>query len=127
MYKFCSVYLAQDPQLPEKWTGILEARYEGPPPFAFDQFGLNTIDPTSSEDCLKLNVFSRQTNTNHRAPVMVFIYGGGFIQGSSQQLFYSPDFFMQKDVVVVTFNYRIGALGKYILLKRNNLDKQYKM
>lgn len=45
---------------------------------------------------------------------MVFIYGGGYITGSSGQLMYGPDLLMQKDVVLVTFNYRVGALGKVV-------------
>lgn len=45
---------------------------------------------------------------------MVYIHGGGFIAGSSAQLMYGPDLLMQKDVVLVTFNYRLGALGIYI-------------
>lgn len=43
---------------------------------------------------------------------MVFIHGGGYIAGSSSQLMYGPDLLMQKDIVLVTFNYRLGALGK---------------
>lgn len=45
---------------------------------------------------------------------MVFIHGGGYIAGSSAQLMYGPDLMMQKDVVLVTFNYRLGALGKVV-------------
>lgn len=50
----------KDPQLPEKWTEPLEARYEGPSAPGVDIFGGNTIDPFASEDCLRLNVFTRQ-------------------------------------------------------------------
>lgn len=45
-------------------------------------------------------------------PVMVFIYGGGFTSGST--VIYGPDFLMQKDVVLVTINYRVGALGTFL-------------
>lgn len=42
---------------------------------------------------------------------MVFIYGGAFILGSSEEILYGPDLLLQKNVVVVTFNYRLGVFG----------------
>ncbi|XP_073819348.1 esterase B1-like isoform X2 [Musca autumnalis] len=44
-------------------------------------------------------------------PVMVWIYGGGFHVGEATRIYYSPDYFMQKDVILVTFNYRLGIFG----------------
>lgn len=46
---------------------------------------------------------------------MVWIYGGGYQVGEASRDLYSPDYFMQKDVIVVTFNYRLGVLGEYYL------------
>ena len=43
-------------------------------------------------------------------PVMFYIYGGLFMSGSAD--FYSADYFMDEDVVIVTINYRLAALGK---------------
>lgn len=43
---------------------------------------------------------------------MVFIHGGGFIIGSSTEIIYGPDLLLQKNVVVVTLNYRLGVFGK---------------
>lgn len=40
-----------------------------------------------------------------------FIYGGGFTEGTGDNTLHGPDFFMEKDVILVTFNYRLGALG----------------
>lgn len=42
---------------------------------------------------------------------MVYIHGGGFVGGSSSVLVYGPDYLLEKDVVFVSFNYRLGALG----------------
>lgn len=42
-------------------------------------------------------------------PVMVFIHGGGFVVGASQQ--YPGVFLTERKIVVVTFNYRLGPLG----------------
>jgi acetyl esterase/lipase len=46
--------------------------------------------------------------------VMVFIHGGGFSTGSGTSEFYGPDFLLSENVVVVTLNYRLGALGKLL-------------
>lgn len=47
-----------------------------------------------------------------KAPVMVWIHGGGFVAGSSHEILYGPDLLLQKNVVVVTLNYRLGVFGK---------------
>lgn len=45
-------------------------------------------------------------------PVMVFIHWGGFFAGYSSTDYLGPDYFMDKNIVLVTFNYRLGVLGK---------------
>jgi len=42
---------------------------------------------------------------------MVWIYGGGFISGTSAYDVYAPDYFLEKGVVYVSFNYRLGVFG----------------
>jgi len=42
---------------------------------------------------------------------MVWIYGGGFIRGSADQKKYGPDYLIAEDVILVSFNYRVGAFG----------------
>lgn len=44
-------------------------------------------------------------------PVIVYIHGGGFMCGSSHRKTYSPDYFLDHDVILVTTNYRVGPLG----------------
>jgi len=61
------------------------------------------------EDALVLNIFS--PNLRGRLPVMVFIHGGGFVSGSSSPKIYGAEHFMNKDVVMVSINYRLGVLG----------------
>lgn len=82
------------------------------------------------EDCLYLNVFTKEVRyrpltitpfhlpllqipAEHSVPkpVMVFIHGGGFLEGSSRTDLYGPEFLMTEDIVLVTINYRLGMLG----------------
>jgi para-nitrobenzyl esterase len=66
----------------------------------------------SSEDCLYLNIWSPQPMQGSGRPVMVFFYGGGFQAGSaSTPLYASGGLPRATGVVLVTVNYRIGALG----------------
>nr|CAD7392581.1 unnamed protein product [Timema cristinae] len=53
--------------------------------------------------------------------VMVWIHGGGFTMGSGNMDFYGPDYFVHADVILVTFNYRLGALG-FLCLNDTNVS-----
>ncbi len=64
-----------------------------------------------AEDCLFLNVFSPRATAGPR-PVMVWIHGGGFVQGSSNLALYDGRTLVRAgDVVVVSLNYRVGLAG----------------
>jgi para-nitrobenzyl esterase len=63
------------------------------------------------EDCLFLNVWTAARNANARLPVMVWIYGGAFNEGSSSVAVYDGAELARKGVIVVTVNYRVGPLG----------------
>lgn len=63
-----------------------------------------------SEDCLKLNVFTK--NVTARLPVLVYIHGGANVLGSGHSLYEAgPHYLLDHEVVMVAFNYRLGALG----------------
>jgi para-nitrobenzyl esterase len=64
-----------------------------------------------AEDCLYLNVWTPATSAGDGLPVMVWIYGGGGVQGSGSEQFYAGDGLATKGVVVVTFNYRVNVFG----------------
>jgi para-nitrobenzyl esterase len=67
----------------------------------------------SSEDCLYLNVWTPLGDVKN-APVFVWIYGGGFVTGSSSMpLFYGERLVEKTNAVVVTLNYRLGPLGYF--------------
>jgi len=54
-------------------------------------------------------------NPEKKHPVMVWIHGGGFYAGSGDASFYGPDYIVQKDIVLVTLNYRLGVLGMQLI------------
>lgn len=63
-----------------------------------------------SEDCLYLNVYTPQLNQAALLDVIVYIHGGAFIFGAMHS--YGPKIIMNRDVVYVNLNYRLGPLGK---------------
>lgn len=99
------------PNEPEPWNNIYPAFSFGPvAPQALDE-----LEPASAlfqdEDCLSLNIWTPGADDKLR-PVLVFIHGGGFIQGASSDPDYDGAAFARSgDIVMVTINYRIGALG----------------
>lgn len=74
--------------------------------------GADSISKSSSEDCLYLNIWTNALNRKaSKLPVMVWIHGGAFVFGSGAQPDFSSEQFAEKDIVFVTFNYRLGRLG----------------
>ncbi|XP_075214239.1 esterase E4-like [Lycorma delicatula] len=64
------------------------------------------------EDCLYLNVFKPKIIESTRPlPVIVYICGGGFSKGSSSLKDYGPEILLDKDIILITFNYRLDILG----------------
>ncbi|XP_069696465.1 esterase E4-like [Periplaneta americana] len=106
----------QPPQPPEPWTGVLKATKEGPDciqrPFPARP---NSPEIVGDEDCLYLNVYTPQLPADGEAtellPVMVWIHGGGLLGGSGSTDLYGPQYLLDKEIVLVTINYRLGPLG----------------
>jgi len=74
------------------------------------QFSQDENKVVGSEDCLTLNVWAKEGATG--APVLVFIHGGGNTQGSASEPFYDGvELATRTGAVVVTLQYRLGALG----------------
>ncbi|XP_044731316.1 juvenile hormone esterase-like [Chrysoperla carnea] len=98
------------PESPEPWKdAILNAKKERD--HCYVPSFLPGGNTTGSEDCLFINVYTPSVKTEEKLPVMVWIHGGGFFFGSGNSDFYGPEYLVAKNVVLVTFNYRLGYLG----------------
>ncbi len=102
----------QPPQPAAKWSGTRAAK----------EFGSHCIqsagypdmvfhDAGPSEDCLTLNVWTPAGAKHGSLPVMVWIYGGGFVSGSTSENRQDGQFLAHRNVVVVSMNYRLGIFG----------------
>ncbi|PNF33591.1 hypothetical protein B7P43_G14683, partial [Cryptotermes secundus] len=102
------------PQPAEPWTGVLDATKEAP---MCVQRGLfpSDIEVRGQEDCLYLNVYTPRISKSgsEAAPldVMVWVHGGGWFTGSGNTDMYGPQYLLDKDIILVTMNYRLGLIG----------------
>ncbi|XP_036185127.1 LOW QUALITY PROTEIN: bile salt-activated lipase-like [Myotis myotis] len=107
----------ENPQPHPGWQGTLKAK-------DFKQQCLQTtgtmLNTKGSEDCLYLNIWvpQGQKEVSQNLPVMIWIYGGSFLMGSAQEKSFfnnyeydGQEIAMRGNVIVVTFNYRLGELG----------------
>ena len=105
------------------WDGILDATEYGPAcvqqraykaevdsrnPFYYYEFRKG-VTFTYEENCLCLNIFTPEQAKN--APVIVYIHGGAFLGGSSDELCFDEPDWPKHGVVAVTLNYRLGPFG----------------
>ena len=101
------------PRPARPWDGVREAATFGPPP-PQSGFLLTPMSPAAPDadpdDWLTVNVFSPDLGAAG-LPVMVWIYGGAYRFGASSLLGYDGTSLARQNVVVVTFNHRIGVEG----------------
>ena len=102
----------------EPWEGILDGTKESK-----KAYQPNVLVPESpfregGEDCLYLNVYTGHSTHSSEGdvspallPVLVFLHGGAFVIGSCEAMLYGPQVLLDREVVLVGVNYRLGALG----------------
>jgi para-nitrobenzyl esterase len=105
------------PQKADSWEGVRQAEEFAPgciqhlarsrPPWTEEFMHQGSV----SEDCLYLNVWTAANSAAAERPVLVYIHGGGFSEGSGSVAVYDGEELAKKGLVVVTINYRLGALG----------------
>jgi para-nitrobenzyl esterase len=109
----------KEPQPVAKWEGVRKAETYGnvcvQPSQASRTPNNVAVDlpdsPPMSEDCLYLNVWTKANRAADRLPVMVWIYGGAYAEGSGSSPHNDGEALANKGVVLVSFNYRLGPFG----------------
>ncbi|AMO60127.1 carboxylesterase type B [Mycolicibacterium phlei] len=96
----------QPPAPVEPWEGLRDATEPGPR--CIQDTSIDPDPRPTSEDCLTLNVWTPPPSDEPR-PVLVWIHGGSFLNGSGD--IYGARGLANRGIVVVTINYRLGALG----------------
>ena len=97
------------PEPPTPWQGVREATQ-----FGADCMQKRLPDTRAagvSEDCLTLNIWAPAQSGGGALPVMVWVFGGGFVDGSASLPMYDGEALARKGVVLVTANYRTGVFG----------------
>ena len=100
------------PQPAKAWTGVRPGdRYGAICTQIYNKTDNGVGALPMSEDCLSLNVWTPSLAPGAKAPVMVWIHGGGFVNGSGTAALYDGAALARQGVVVVTINYRLGRFG----------------
>src|SRR3954451_15002314 len=95
-----------------KWSGVKKTTDFGPHCMqgrVYDDMKFR--DSGGSEDCLTLNVWAPSNPPSKKLPVMVWIYGGGFVAGTTSEARQDGTHLAQQGVIVVSMNYRLGVFG----------------
>ena len=100
------------PQPVKPWDGVRPADSFAPGPMQPALVAVLMGGPANlSEDCLYLNVWTPAKTAEEKLPVMVWIYGGGFISGMTSIPVFDGTRLAQKGVVLVSIAYRVGPFG----------------
>jgi para-nitrobenzyl esterase len=112
------------PESLHHWTGVRPATQPGDECVQQAIFWRPGSPASWHEDCLYLNVYAPAAETGAKRPVLVWFHGGGWVNGAGTDV--QPTWLTAEGNVVVTANYRLGALGYLALpaLDAESADKQ---
>jgi para-nitrobenzyl esterase len=101
------------PHAPARWKGVRDASKLGPacPQTVRPALVAGGVADNQSEDCLQLNIW-RPAGAK-KLPVMLWIHGGAHVVGSGTFPAFDGSAFARQGVILVTINYRLGALGYF--------------
>ncbi|HTQ96939.1 MAG TPA: carboxylesterase family protein [Candidatus Acidoferrum sp.] len=99
------------PQPPAAWTEVRNTTEYGAHCMQAGFFKVVLSGPGQSEDCLTLNVWAPAGKDVSKLPVMVWIYGGGFVDGGSSEPVTNGENLAKRGVVLVSMNYRLNVFG----------------
>jgi para-nitrobenzyl esterase len=102
------------PRLVKPWKDVKKAVAFSPIAYQISRIdALTDVDKklVQSEDCLYVNIWTSSIDAGKKMPVMVWIHGGGYLNGSGSLSEYDGSGLAKRGVVVVGFNYRLGPLG----------------
>lgn len=130
VYTYQGIPYAQPPVDALRWQPPQAAAWPPTPPLQAIDFGNECAQPgilvhAGDEDCLYLNVWTPREAINgaRKLPVMVFIHGGAFFEGSGSKPTFEGSALASGGVVVVTLNYRLGALG-FLVADKDGIEAQ---
>ncbi|XP_058834553.1 glutactin-like isoform X2 [Topomyia yanbarensis] len=111
-------YRFKAPRKALAWQGVRDVSQYGLPcpQLKLESLFANQSAGTDFEDCLTLSVYTNELLGSK--PVMFFIHGGGFYEGSGANQ--TPEFLLEKDIVLVVVQYRLGPLG-FLSLKTEEM------
>ena len=102
------------PQPPAPWKGVRQATAYGndcmQKPSSMD--AVVALDTAPAEDCLYVNIW-RPVAAKAKLPVLLWIFGGGFVNGGTSPQVYSGANLARQGVLVFSFNYRLGRFGTF--------------
>lgn len=124
----------EEPHAPKPWNGVRSSRHYGPtcPQEFRSMWNMDNVafssqwdDGFPGEDCLRVNIWTPGINDGKKRPVMVWIHGGGFSTGSGQEqpAYDGASLSKKGDVVIVSLNHRLNALG---FLNLSSFGEKYK-
>ncbi|KAK4880585.1 hypothetical protein RN001_008731 [Aquatica leii] len=102
----------ESPVRAKSWDSVFDATRSHPECVQFLILD-DSISVVGDEDCLYLNIYTPQLSVSQKnlLPVLFYIHGGAFVEGSGRKELWGPKLLLTKDIVLVLFNYRLGAFG----------------